>query len=652
MPSETVELTFKANMRNLTKQLADLPDVTTKEAQRMVIALEKEMQRATRASKAAVKATQRESIAASRAAAKAASDAAREFDGQVGDVRRAAATLFGDGVNQIDDYTTAMGSIGPVAKAAVKAIGPVGLTAGAAAIGITAYGAAVGAAAYAVVSLVAGADDLIEANKHLAEIEGFKFDPDEVKHVLAANAAMDSLSSITGQIGAKMGSEFAPAVERGTRLLLALGLMGLDAMNDVAEGTSLLTEVANRAINLAMNPLHETMLTLMESGAGLFLLTGRKIPDGLQEMIDRGRDSVKWVDGLDSAFTGVESSLGEYGDRVDAIIDATVKKTEADKATAAATHQVAEAYDTAAAAADRYAERLAKTKEQTTALQGIMAMATAAQADELTERDKLWRDAAAQQLEVDRLAGEAGVLGAEAAATAKREIEERLARDLATQEATQQAEVAAAQATAQAKLDAELGAASDALNIIQQTNAATQEMADLAFARFIQQKGAETEEGKKAALLQFRVKKLSAIKEALIAGGLATMQGIAQFGPPPSPFGIAAIAAAAVTTTASVATIAAQSPPSFHTGGLAPDEMQATLRKNEAVLTRQAVETVNQLNSGDSSLGAASGGVQFVQMYGHKVLDVQTKDAMRTPTSALRAATRTRRVGHRQKKVT
>jgi hypothetical protein len=74
----------------------------------------------------------------------------------------------------------------------------------------------------------------------------------------------------------------------------------------------------------------------------------------------------------------------------------------------------------------------------------------------------------------------------------------------------------------------------------------------------------EAEEKKKSAAKR---EKAFAITKAIIAGAQAVVQGIAQFGPPPSPAGIAAIAAAAVTTAAQVALIAKQK---FAKGGYIP----------------------------------------------------------------------------------
>ncbi len=63
--------------------------------------------------------------------------------------------------------------------------------------------------------------------------------------------------------------------------------------------------------------------------------------------------------------------------------------------------------------------------------------------------------------------------------------------------------------------------------------------------------------------------KAIATTKTIIAGAQAVVQGIAQFGPPPSPLGIAAIASAAVTTGLQLATIAKQK---FANGGYIPFE--------------------------------------------------------------------------------
>lgn len=76
----------------------------------------------------------------------------------------------------------------------------------------------------------------------------------------------------------------------------------------------------------------------------------------------------------------------------------------------------------------------------------------------------------------------------------------------------------------------------------------------------------QAEAKKKAAAKR---EKAFAITKTIIAGAQAVAQGIAQFGPPPSPPGIAAIAAAAATTATQLALIAKQK---FAKGGVIPFE--------------------------------------------------------------------------------
>jgi len=65
-------------------------------------------------------------------------------------------------------------------------------------------------------------------------------------------------------------------------------------------------------------------------------------------------------------------------------------------------------------------------------------------------------------------------------------------------------------------------------------------------------------ENRKLAKKQFDRQKALSIVSALINGAGAVLQGIAQFGPPPSPLGIASIVAAGIITAAQVAAIASQ----------------------------------------------------------------------------------------------
>jgi hypothetical protein len=129
---------------------------------------------------------------------------------------------------------------------------------------------------------------------------------------------------------------------------------------------------------------------------------------------------------------------------------------------------------------------------------------------------------------------------------------------------------------------------------------------------------------------------------------MASMKAIAMFGPPPSPPGIAALAAAGITQGASIAMIAAQKPPSFHRGG-SPDEVQATLTRNEAVLSPRGVSAmggedgVKALNRGERG---GSGGSTVV-MLNDRVIDVISSRIAARSGVALRTATGADKPGSR-----
>jgi hypothetical protein len=125
---------------------------------------------------------------------------------------------------------------------------------------------------------------------------------------------------------------------------------------------------------------------------------------------------------------------------------------------------------------------------------------------------------------------------------------------------------------------------------------------------------------RRSAKQAFAAQKAIAISEAVFNAAVATLKAYAMYGPPPSPPGIGAAAAAVAAGTLQAALIAAEKPPQFHTGidnllgptaafTGGPDERLARLTTGEAVLNARAAdsigrETVSQLNR----TGGAGGG--------------------------------------------
>ena len=151
----------------------------------------------------------------------------------------------------------------------------------------------------------------------------------------------------------------------------------------------------------------------------------------------------------------------------------------------------------------------------------------------------------------------------------------------------------------------------------------------------------EVKEQKKAALAMFVAQKVASLAQAAVATALAVITGFAQGGPP---LAIAAGIAGGI----AIATIAAEPPPSFHSGGMvstgAPDEITARLLRSEAVLSPQGVAAAGG-EDGVRDLNRGSGGSQpivSVLQVRSRVVDAMLSDNLRTKqgplTDALRAA--------------
>ncbi len=150
-----------------------------------------------------------------------------------------------------------------------------------------------------------------------------------------------------------------------------------------------------------------------------------------------------------------------------------------------------------------------------------------------------------------------------------------------------------------------------------------------------------------------------AITQATINGLLASTKAIADYG---LPWGLAVAAASAGQVGVQVAGIKAQSLPTFHAGGItyeapvmAPDEGLAVVRPQvEALLTTRGIdaaggpEAVARLNRGE-----AGGQQQLVieQVYKHRVFGRVVRDSFRIPGSPTRRVIKQgSRVGHRRRR--
>jgi len=318
------------------------------------------------------------------------------------------------------------------------------------------------------------------------------------------------------------------------------------------------------------------------------------------------------ADAIDKLSAGLRSGTidaGGYVAQARAMVSIQDATAEAAKRTTKATERQGAAHDAAAKAAKSQADELAR-------LQGSQALAEIEADQDLTDQILANIPAidSARQVSAEKRIALADKVAAEQA-----RIDEEAA--------TRAADLASAQR------DAVTGYATSAINAAAQ------------IAQAVSNGAAEGSKAQKeAAMVAFRIQQAAGIGQVAMDTAGAVTKAMALFGPPPSPAGIAAIAAASAIGLAQAALVAAQAPPSFHTGGmistqpLAPDETMVRARKGEEIRTRQ-----------QQSGGAP---IQVQMVYQHRVFDTFVADNLKQTGSPLRreiGSSSGRLLGHRER---
>tara|TARA_R110000824_G_scaffold176239_1_gene355116 strand:+ start:8394 stop:10394 length:2001 start_codon:yes stop_codon:yes gene_type:complete len=185
-------------------------------------------------------------------------------------------------------------------------------------------------------------------------------------------------------------------------------------------------------------------------------------------------------------------------------------------------------------------------------------------------------------------------------------------------------------------------------NVLSHTANAAGEISSIAgeFSQRLADEG--TEAAKEQARAAFAISKAAAMSQIVISTAIAAMNIQEKFAAAP-PVAAALTAVLMGTSAANMALVASEQP-SFHRGGMiSPDEVSITAQKGEAVLSRSGVAAaggesgVNSLNSG----AAGGGGVMIInQVYRHRVFDRVVSDSIRRTNSPLNKALNAgRRVG-------
>lgn len=637
-----------ADLSELRRELAKLPNMSGEAAQKTLIKVEKAVQKAERAAKQSTKAISRAQKEAARATEKSSKDAQEGL--------KALFEMAGGSGEQIEKLTKileGMGSTAVVAGAGVLIV----------VAAMAAWSAAIAGTVKGLIALVDKAEELEGALEPFRELEGFKgLSPQVWESVQAANSSLEALGTIANQVVQLLGGEFAPMLERVSFLLVKFGLMGLDAivaltdLHDVARDTGVLLVrglmVPVQGVVNALNSLVQVMAMAAEA-AGLDGMAGSL--KGASKAMQQATDAAFLVDaaleGLGAGLDYVSELTGEYDARAHKLIATQTELREEIKKTNGALDEQSDAL----AAVSKNADKAGADKRQYATIaaevEAVLAKATAHRRSDLD----LLNEAEAQAFaEFNRLSW--------ARIQATEEFSEQwLAANLSAQEQrmAMEEEFAARRATLrQEEAQAVVGQWANYTRMATDSLSAVGSLTDALFDRRMSQLEEGTEAQKKAAKRQFAVQKALAVAMSIMQGAQAVLASIASLGPPVPPnfVGIAGVSAAGTIAAAGTAAVVAAKPPAFHTGGMvgraAPDEVDARLRGGEAVLNARAAsrigeQAINQANAGDD---AGPAPMIVVAQYKNQILDTQVSDLARVPGSALRAAVKQgARVGHRSR---
>ncbi len=657
MASETVDINFRANIKDLTTQLGKLDGITAGEAKKMVIALEKQMKAAEAASK------------------KAAKGSAGGWKDSLAKIGKSAG--FGDLIEKFGAMGS--GAEGLAASAGVAS----GAIAGIAVAGV--------AAAVGVYKLTRAGRDALDALDAIGQ--GDLVTDAQRDQVEEANAALDAMGIAAQALTVSIASQLGPAVTDLATDLASFELFLKKVIDGFDTGALSIESFGDILKVGALQPLRLAIDAL----DGLNGILGVSNPGihAMAQMIDGWSDSLASNAFATHADTEEQKALLAVTTDAKPIVAAVVKlrkdNSAAAKAEAAAIKEATAAYkdeisalkelgmigqkaaedtlDPLAKLAVAYEEQMVlidqtkwkaieageKAGNAEDAIAEATASATAAMAD-VTSRYYRDRNDAIQQMAASAEAAEAAMMAADAAATEAFEKNQDTQAE-AGAEKWQKIEAAVGpyldalgsivdsmgdladllQTLHQDKLDADL----DELASLRKKYKGSHKLMtaeDKARKDFLV---ADRDRQKKAIKTAFAAKKAAGITGALIDGAEAVIKAFSMFGPPPSPPGIAAAAAAGIATGVSVATIAAQKPPTFHIGSTKPEGL-ANVAAGEGIVSRTgmakpgAKQTVDALNGAPGSQG--QGGQIIVPLYlNGRHIDTLVASAIKTGAETRKA---------------
>ncbi len=610
---KSIQISYKADINDLKQKLAQIPNITGEEAKKMVAALDRQLKQAESASKKSAEATKK----ATQEAGRAASNASREFDHMADAAKRSEERLdmvaekSGDidrgfssvglalrGVNpQLAEAADGLADVFAVGEGVLltfKSLNPavlaVTVALGALTLGYSAYQAQVEAANQAI---IAQKEAIKQLNSTLL---------DQRNNFYAANDAIDGmrsqLSLARGEISKyeydrqkaaqDAGSQFDTYISKQEEII-AQRKEERDLIKSIREGNVLLSEdEKNRLKNLQLitpgiSKTKDLLDGSAESSGALY-----QIEQALSANIQQQNL------GLDRLNNQKEEAITISKQLVDIAEGERMEKEAQVKVEKKITKEKVDQKDTEAERLKAIEESLAQdAKNQEIRKSHLDELQSIIDANILDEDQK---KAAAYQKElerIDELARMTGDIGL--ANMALWAMEHKKKMDDLEEE----------QQKKKAIFEQDLANGSELANQISGLASVYSELADQRLQtikvdveeqkkkqeELAKMTGLEREaydQKKKMAMRAFRFEQAASIAQVAFNTAEAITKAL---GYPPI-LRAAMIATIAATGAAQAAVISGRQPPSYHTGGMAPDETSARLLKGEAVLDRATVRAI------------------------------------------------------------
>jgi len=402
-----------------------------------------------------------------------------------------------------------------------------------------------------------------------AKTAGVVIDEDLIAASTALDRAMIGLSTAFDGLKLQMGKDFTPAVVDVVRVFTALTLASTDAFTAVAQGGSVLGQVFSGLVKEHLQPFGDALALLISGMISLKELMGADVKAASFALVQRLEHLDETIrEGVSMAVEGLTSDLGDYWDQAGQAITMTDELGESMGVAAEETEKVAEA-----------TKHLIAQRKTMLELQKAQIEAREEEAEQLKEDAEAQLELAEEQEAVRRRAAES-------------------ARDYAVEHR------AMAAALRDTVLSGVEGMVASADAILQVTEKAGKKAKRLAKALF------------RADQVVQIGRAVMAMNTAAIALALPPPVGLGPIAGPVFAYGQGGI---------SIAAIASQKPPSFHTGGVVGSGTGISPPSGSGAGERQITALVGEHYEQPEQRARGGGDVRHVWQVDHRTFEASLR---------------------------